>query len=658
MMMGGPPGGDWARRGPPMPQPQPGMGPFGDPNMAPPPYGHMQPKLNSNQKGPMMDPKMQKAGMPEKFNELKAPGSVGKAQGGDEMPPGQFMSAYKGLQTTPSPQLMNYVEFEGQELTITKQLNLSFKGGAGGDEAPDGSGEASIKLEKDDCNEQSFHNPGGDDKSLKLEPDSSNNYSNSPLGNNNGGNAPFGNSSSPSSSSNPLSSMQQMTNAIKAHPYAGSKSPQMMMGGNGPQFGQPPNPLSPSPLINNNNNGKDMHQQQMQNRRVMTPNQMMMPDNGTPPPPPNQQQPPPPNSQQPPQKMSKKMQQQMQQQQQQQEQQQRMMQEQMMQQQQQRQMMGGPGPGDPMNGFPPGKVGPTPPHMMNPMQFDPMRQPPPHMMKMNPNFGPPPGHPGFRPNGDYGPPPGKMMRGPMDDPYGNPYAHEMAGGPPQPPPPQQQPAQQQPSGKSSRSSKKNQSQSSGAGANNQQGQPQNPGMFDMGQMQPGGGNQPPPGMYLEGMQNGPGRGQPPPPFMNQQRGPGMVPGMNGPHGMVPPPGMDPNMMPNDRMFQQGMQMNRGPPMPPMNQQQFDMQQMMMQQGGMNGPMMGGPNGGFGMGDNGPGQMYAAGMMGDVGANGNPGQQGPPANNGPMMQAPDMLLQGDNLQGDALSLGDFGDPLFS
>ncbi len=28
-----------------------------------------------------------------------------------------------GLQTTPSPQLMNYVDFEGQELIITKQLN-------------------------------------------------------------------------------------------------------------------------------------------------------------------------------------------------------------------------------------------------------------------------------------------------------------------------------------------------------------------------------------------------------------------------------------------------------------------------------------------------------------------------------------------------------
>lgn len=34
-----------------------------------------------------------------------------------------------GLQTTPSPQLMNYIEFEGQELTITKQVNLSYKGG-------------------------------------------------------------------------------------------------------------------------------------------------------------------------------------------------------------------------------------------------------------------------------------------------------------------------------------------------------------------------------------------------------------------------------------------------------------------------------------------------------------------------------------------------
>jgi hypothetical protein len=68
-----------------------------------------------------------------------------------------------------------------------------------------------------------------------------------------------------------------------------------------------------------------------------------------------------------------------------------------------------------------------------------------------------------------------------------------------------------------------------------------------------------------------------------------------------------------------------------------------------------------MSDNGAGQMYGGMGMGDVGANGNPGQQGPHNNNnGPppgMMQPPDMLLQGDNLQSDALGLPDFGDPLF-
>lgn len=39
-----------------------------------------------------------------------------------------------GLQTTPSPQLMNYIEFEGQELIITKQLNLSYKGNSNGND--------------------------------------------------------------------------------------------------------------------------------------------------------------------------------------------------------------------------------------------------------------------------------------------------------------------------------------------------------------------------------------------------------------------------------------------------------------------------------------------------------------------------------------------
>lgn len=96
----------------------------------PPPYGMVPaPKPPTPSSG-----KLQKAGMPEKYEKLNKSGSASphlgaesaSGCGGDLM----FKSATStGLQTTPSPQLMNYVDFEGQELTITKQVNMSYKGG-------------------------------------------------------------------------------------------------------------------------------------------------------------------------------------------------------------------------------------------------------------------------------------------------------------------------------------------------------------------------------------------------------------------------------------------------------------------------------------------------------------------------------------------------
>ena len=87
----------------------------------PPPYGLQMPGSGGKSK-------LQKAGVPEKFD--KMPGNNNNKHD-QEM----FMLknsgggiTTSGLQTTPSPQLMSYMEFEGQELTITKQLNTSYKG--------------------------------------------------------------------------------------------------------------------------------------------------------------------------------------------------------------------------------------------------------------------------------------------------------------------------------------------------------------------------------------------------------------------------------------------------------------------------------------------------------------------------------------------------
>ena len=75
----------------------------------PPPYGSSKPNSKhkgSDKKGSNLHPQSPNTDM------FKNSGSI----------------MTSGLQTTPSPQLMNYVEFEGQELTITKQLNANYKG--------------------------------------------------------------------------------------------------------------------------------------------------------------------------------------------------------------------------------------------------------------------------------------------------------------------------------------------------------------------------------------------------------------------------------------------------------------------------------------------------------------------------------------------------
>ena len=107
----------------------------------PPPYGQAPP-------GQGKPGKLQKAGAPEKFDKMQKPGGnmpPSPASSSNVIQPGagimdnNDMMMFKGnnpsglsssgLQTTPSPQLMNYIEFEGQELVITKQLNMSYKGG-------------------------------------------------------------------------------------------------------------------------------------------------------------------------------------------------------------------------------------------------------------------------------------------------------------------------------------------------------------------------------------------------------------------------------------------------------------------------------------------------------------------------------------------------
>ena len=104
----------------------------------PPPYGGVQMPGSGGKS------KLQKAGVPEKFDKMQAnkgpqqqcmpgsntPGSLEQDMFMLKNPSGGSITT-SGLQTTPSPQLMSYMEFEGQELTITKQLNTSYKGNMG-----------------------------------------------------------------------------------------------------------------------------------------------------------------------------------------------------------------------------------------------------------------------------------------------------------------------------------------------------------------------------------------------------------------------------------------------------------------------------------------------------------------------------------------------
>ncbi|XP_074659835.1 uncharacterized protein LOC141912499 [Tubulanus polymorphus] len=106
---------------------QPGLhGPGGQPGL----HGSGgQPGLH----GPGGDVFIQKAQSPEQFLDsssggaAKPPPSYGQATKRRKVDNGQMDDIYKQLQPTPSPQQINYLtQFEGQELTITKQANLAY----------------------------------------------------------------------------------------------------------------------------------------------------------------------------------------------------------------------------------------------------------------------------------------------------------------------------------------------------------------------------------------------------------------------------------------------------------------------------------------------------------------------------------------------------
>jgi hypothetical protein len=268
----------------------------------PPPYN---PNIKQ-QKGDQGLGKMQKAGIPEKFNtDLMATQQQPNSKINKPMQPDDN-NIYKGLQTTPSPQLMNYGEFEGQELIITKQLNLSYKGGSNNEdqqqqnEQQTSSTDVNNQLNKDElplidpfasstdpvnnqqqqADDQQQQSSGIKHQKLNLSHLDEPFYNSSPLNPNNGANGPtnFNSSSSPSNQqmnnngpgSGPLNSMLQMTNSIKAPSYVpGSKSPGLIqLNQNVNNF--PPQTISPGFMIKNE--GKLMSQQQMQ----MPPGNMMM----------------------------------------------------------------------------------------------------------------------------------------------------------------------------------------------------------------------------------------------------------------------------------------------------------------------------------------------------------------------------------------------
>ena len=154
-MPGEPP--DFMRAGMPPgpPRPMPGghmnccpgmpMHPVGfDPNMEPSLTDFMFPSddmMKVGGSGQMVRnlPPMMRAGNPEQFHpELMGPGGVHINSNGPKAPPayshkrkrsGEDMDEiYKKLQPAPSPQQFSYLnQFEGQELTITRQLNLAYQ---------------------------------------------------------------------------------------------------------------------------------------------------------------------------------------------------------------------------------------------------------------------------------------------------------------------------------------------------------------------------------------------------------------------------------------------------------------------------------------------------------------------------------------------------
>ena len=92
---------------------------------------------------PKSVPTFHRAGNPEPFgaNELPSVGTPTSSGSGPNKPPPSYAQAqkrkrsnddfeelYKKLQPAPSPQQINYLnQFEGQELTITKQLNMAYR---------------------------------------------------------------------------------------------------------------------------------------------------------------------------------------------------------------------------------------------------------------------------------------------------------------------------------------------------------------------------------------------------------------------------------------------------------------------------------------------------------------------------------------------------
>ena len=130
------------RPGPPMNMPGgPNFDPMGP--MGPGPMGFpfgKEDMMRPPMKGGNM-PMIQRAGNPEQFSDMIPPISAPPGSGGTTKPPPPYGQSnkrkrsgddmdelYKKLQPAPSPQQFSYLnQFEGQELTITKQLNMAYQ---------------------------------------------------------------------------------------------------------------------------------------------------------------------------------------------------------------------------------------------------------------------------------------------------------------------------------------------------------------------------------------------------------------------------------------------------------------------------------------------------------------------------------------------------